>query len=102
MIVTLGILSAITFTSALAITSPACGGSNAIDRIYDCDQICDKYKECADANYDNAWCADDCRAAAKDDQAYQSKADDCETCIDDRSCVDSAFQCSAQCAGIVP
>lgn len=93
----LGLLSLFTMTLAAA----ACG-DNPIDRAYDCDQICDKYKECADANYDDDACADRCRDEAANSSAYEDQADACQSCIDDMSCVGSAFNCSTECGAIVP
>jgi hypothetical protein len=28
--------------------------------------------------------------------------EDCQSCVDDKSCVSSAFNCLTECAGIVP
>lgn len=83
----------------LAASSPGCDN---IERIYNCDQICDKYKDCADGNYDDDACGERCRDAAADSEAFEDKADDCQACIDGESCVAAAFNCSSECAGIVP
>ena len=29
-------------------------------------------------------------------------ANDCDTCLDDRSCASSVFSCSVECAGLLP
>jgi hypothetical protein len=97
----LGLLSMFVMAATMAVAGPGCS-DNAIDRAYDCDQICDKYKACADANYDDGACGDRCRDAAGDSEAYEDKADECQSCIDDRSCVGAAFGCATECAGIVP
>ncbi len=93
----LGFASLFTLSVAFAITAPAC---SSVDEAYDCNQICNKYKDCFDANYDASECASDCRASA-DDDSYAAKAEDCESCIDDRSCA-GTFACAGECAGIVP
>jgi hypothetical protein len=93
----------ITFVSlfALAIsfaaTTPGC---STVELAYDCDQICDRYQECFDADYDAGQCASECRANAGD-EAFGNTADECEACIDDRSCTGS-FSCVDECIGIVP
>ena len=33
---------------------------------------------------------------------YEDKADDCQSCINDRSCAGAVFNCGGECAGIVP
>ncbi len=96
----LGLIS--TFMMVLAAASaPGCS-DNAIDRAYDCNEICDKYRDCADANYDSSACASRCRDNASDDEAFEDKADACQSCIDDRSCAGAAFGCGTECVGIVP
>lgn len=95
----LGLLTLFSTTLAFAVTT---GCDNAIDRAYDCNVICDKYKECADANYDDGACAARCQDEAADSEAYEDQADECQACIDDRSCVGAAFNCSTECAAIVP
>lgn len=80
----------------------ATGACDSVDRAYDCNQICNKYKTCADANYDESACASRCRDEAAASEAYEDRADDCQACIDDRSCLGSVFNCSGECAGIVP
>lgn len=97
----LGLLSTFVMATLMAVSGPGCS-DNAVDRAYDCDQICDKYRDCADANYDDGACADRCRDNAGDDEAYEDKADECQACIDDRSCVGAAVGCATECAGIVP
>lgn len=97
----LGFLSMFVMAATMAVAGPGCS-DNAVDRAYDCDQICDTYKACADANYDDGACASRCRDEAADSEAYEDKADECQACIDDRSCVGAAFGCATECAGIVP
>src|SRR3954470_8484183 len=97
MIIKLGLAYLVSFS--VAFTAMSCG---AADRAYDCNRICNKYKDCADASYDASACASECRDNAADSEAYADKADDCQACIDDRSCAGAVFGCSSECAGIVP
>lgn len=97
-----GLFFALSTATLFAVTGPGCS-DNAIDRAYDCDQICDAYKECVDPNYDDDACGANCREEAADSEAYEDQADECQDCIDDaNSCSATVFNCSAECAGIVP
>lgn len=76
-------------------------GCNEIDRTFDCNQICDRWRDCVDDNYNTAACADRCEDNAANQAAFDQKADDCENCLDDRTCGES-IGCTADCVGIVP
>jgi len=93
----LGFASLFCMTLAFAVTAPAC---STIENSYNCDQICDRYADCFDANYDTEGCQADCEDAAEDD-GFADHAEDCQSCLDDRSCSGS-FACIDECAGIVP
>lgn len=76
--------------------SSAC---NDADDLIDCAKICNRYEDCVDDDYDVSECVDRCEDFA---DRNPGSADACESCIDDRSCIESVFQCGGQCAGIVP
>jgi hypothetical protein len=78
---------------------PSCGEA---DRLYDCQSVCNRYQSCFDSGYDVSSCRSRCTDSAERDMDYQRKADDCEACIDDRSCSSATFSCAVRCAGIVP
>lgn len=80
----------------------ACGADDEIDNAVDCDAICERYAECFDESYDESACADECRDNAGRDEDYEDKVDACESCIDDESCASGLFECTDECAGIVP
>lgn len=88
--------------AALTLTAGAVGCDGPLDRAIDCQKICTRYKDCANSSYDVNACADRCRSKAGSSDAFDQQADVCRNCLDDRSCVDSAFQCTAECAPIVP
>jgi hypothetical protein len=96
---TLKHLSAFAF---IFLTLGACGSDpiKSLDRSADCADICQKYKECIATDYDVSDCSDRCSDMNDDQQT--ARIDDCETCLDDKSCVNSVFSCTAECAGIVP
>ena len=77
-------------------------GCGAVESAYNCDTICNRYKDCFNSDYDTGVCAQRCRDAAADDSDYQRKANQCEACIDDRSCTSATFNCTLECGTIVP
>ena len=79
----------------------ALGGCGKVDQAFDCNQICNRYSDCFDENYDVSQCKTDCRDNAAADDTYADKASACETCLDDKSCTGS-FACVDECVGIVP
>lgn len=76
-------------------------GCGAIDSFVDCNQICNRYKDCVDSSYDAASCRDTCYQKSREDASYNSKANECDACLADRACSQS-LPCTIQCAGIVP
>ncbi len=93
----LGLAYTVALFTAFA-SLPAC---DDLEAAYDCNQICNRYQECLDDDYDTSACASRCRDNAEDDN-FADQAEDCQACIDDRSCVDATFGCAAECAAIVP
>jgi len=77
-------------------------GCDSVDRKFDCTQICQRYSDCFDSEYDVSGCVDRCEQNAEDSKDFDRKADDCENCLDDRSCAGSTFSCADECVGIVP
>jgi hypothetical protein len=92
-------LLAASILSLLAFTSVGC---DKADQIIDCNKICNKYKDCLNSDYDVGACVDRCEDKADKDDDAADQADSCESCIDDKSCAGSVFQCGAQCAAFVP
>ena len=76
--------------------------TDEIDRVTDCQQICSRYADCFDSSYDVDGCRNDCRDSADADEDFDQHVDNCENCLDDRSCSSATFSCAAECAGIVP
>lgn len=80
----------------------ACGKDDpitAIDRTTDCQQICDKFKDCFDSDYDVEECTDTCSDMVSEEDTDQ--IDECETCLDDAACGES-IGCTTECAGLIP
>ncbi len=81
------------------------GCSSTVDEVtdhIDCHQVCQRYADCFQADYDVEGCSDKCENSADDDSEQQRKLKMCDTCIDDRSCTDATFKCAGDCVGIVP
>lgn len=76
-------------------------GCDSVDTTIDCNQICNRYKDCIDIDYDTSACRNRCESNA-DDRDYSDKVNNCQTCIDERSCADSTFRCASECSNIVP
>ena len=81
----------------------ACGSDDpitAIDRSVDCSDICGRYQDCIDSDYDVDACISECNDMVNEEDTQA--IDDCEDCLDGEACTDSVFQCTSECAGIVP
>jgi hypothetical protein len=77
-------------------TQPGC---DDVDKTFDCAAVCNKVEECV-TDLDHDQCVDSCKDWADENQDNADRLDDCHDCLDDHSCVGSAFQCVAQCAFI--
>jgi len=79
------------------VTAPGCGA----DAAFDCQAVCSRYADCYDANFNVSKCREDCRTASKNDPEIRRKADACEACIGDKSCISATFACGTDCASII-
>lgn len=82
--------------AAFGFFSMSCG---EVSQSIDCHYICERYQDCFDSAYDVGACTDRCEAMYDSDP---HGADDCETCVDDRSCSGAVFPCADECSSIVP
>jgi hypothetical protein len=76
-------------------------GCEAIDVLSNCQNVCDKYQDCFDPEYDVGACRSRCQENSDNDD-FADEVDSCEACIDDRTCVDGAFDCGPDCNRVVP
>lgn len=86
---------------AVALGSVSAWGCSDLEEAVDCRDICSRYADCYDIDYDTGACESRCRSNASDDRDFADAANACETCLDDRSCTGS-FVCVDPCRGIVP
>ena len=89
----------VTFLAVSLLSS--CAVVQKIDSAIDCNGICERYASCFDKGYDVSACASRCRASASEKPDFRRKADMCNACLTDRSCV-SAFACVSECVSVVP
>ncbi len=94
-----GLLATFLLSIGVGVFTPSCGEA---DKLFDCQSVCSRYKDCFDDKYDVGTCRSRCKDSADRDVDYKRKADDCEACIDDRSCGSATFNCATRCGGIVP
>jgi len=95
-------IKALLACAALALGACADDAIEDIDEAGDCEEICDKYQECFDSNYNTGTCYDNCTEMA-DEMSRQDQEDECADCIDNNdSCGEATFACTAECVTIVP
>jgi hypothetical protein len=75
---------------------------DTVDAAFDCQSVCERYRDCFDKDYDVGACRSSCRTESANDSTVRSKADACEACIDDMSCSGAVFNCGQTCGAIVP
>jgi hypothetical protein len=86
----------------LAVVLSSCVVVQKVESAIDCNGICDRYASCFDKKYDTSACASRCRASASADVDFRRKADVCNACISERSCVAATFACVTECVSVVP
>lgn len=96
---TSGLLATFLLALGVGVATPSCGEA---DKLFDCQSVCSRYQDCVDHKYDVGTCRSRCKDNADRDTDYKRKADECDACIQDRSCGSAAFSCATSCVGIVP
>jgi hypothetical protein len=79
-----------------------CDAADDIEAEIDCRSVCNRYSECFDEGYDVGACQDRCEDSIDTGDLSQEDLDECDNCIDDRSCADATFSCATQCLSVVP
>ena len=79
-----------------------CSAADEVSNTIDCGQVCARYSDCFDADYDVEGCTDRCENSADASEDKERRLEMCDACIDDRSCGDATFNCADDCVGIVP
>jgi hypothetical protein len=81
--------------------SAGCSTDEIENRIT-CADVCNRYQECFDDDYDVSACVDRCEDDATADEEKEQRLETCEACIDDESCASALFECSTDCGQFVP
>jgi hypothetical protein len=90
------------FAASFTVGAGGLIGCDDADAAFDCADVCGRYQECFDADYDVGACRSRCRTASDNDATVRNRADACEACIDDMSCAGATFNCVQDCSAIVP
>lgn len=67
-----------------AATLPACGAKEYLN----CNDLCQKRRDCVDTNYDVGNCTSVCSDKANADANYAREVDTCKECISPLACTD--------------
>lgn len=94
-------LCAMTFAVTAATMGAGCAKDpiHQIDMQVDCENICNRYRDCYDASYNTSGCQDRCHAMVNHDP---NSANACDSCLDAHTCTTTPFSCGVQCQGILP
>lgn len=99
-------LRSITLTLTLGLaTLTGCNAPDPIreiDQSVDCADVCNRYRDCYDSSYDVDSCRDRCEGYVDSDGGMPFAANECDTCLDARSCAGSAFSCADECSPLLP
>jgi hypothetical protein len=86
---------------AAIVTFVGAGGCDETQNAFNCTDLCNRYQDCFDQNYDVSACSSRCQNLANDSQNFDERANSCQNCMNDNSCAGAALTCPS-CAGIVP
>lgn len=87
------------------VAAAGCGDDDPIDAIKNeitCNDVCQRYSDCFDDDYDVSGCTDRCENKATPDEEKEAQLEKCDACIDDKSCASAVFSCTTDCASFVP
>ena len=88
---------------ALSLTGVACSAADPITNKFDCKDVCQRYADCFNHDYDVDACKNRCESDASNSDSKQDKLDACHDCIGDQSsCVADIANCSDSCSAFVP
>lgn len=78
------------------------GGCDSTQNAWNCSDLCNRYQDCFDQNYDVSACSSRCQNLANNNQIVDERANACQNCMNQNSCnMATTFNCP-DCAGIVP
>jgi hypothetical protein len=78
------------------------GGCDETQNAWNCSDLCNRYRDCFDNNYDVNACNSRCQNLANNNQIIDERANACQNCMNQNSCaMATTFNCP-DCVGIVP
>ena len=83
----------------LAATGCQSGPIHDLDVEVDCNNLCNRYRDCFDSTYDVVACRNRCDETNNVDP---QSANECDTCLDPRACTEVVFACGDECYGLIP
>jgi hypothetical protein len=88
---------------AATFTAAGCGDDpeEVVNRIT-CNDVCQRYADCFDADYDVDGCTTRCTNDATANEEKEERLELCHECIDAESCTGAVFSCTAECSPFVP
>jgi hypothetical protein len=96
------VLAAVFMVGIIATATTLANGCGKADEIFDCQSVCERYRDCYNGDYDVDGCRQRCRNNSEKNSSVRDDADQCEACIGDKSCLSATFNCAAPCGAIVP
>ena len=86
----------------LALGGVACSAADPITNKWDCHDVCQRYADCVNDNYDVSACQDRCEHDASASDKKQNKLNDCHDCIgENSSCVSDIASCTSSCGTFI-
>jgi len=78
-----------------------CSAASDVSNKFSCHDVCQRYADCFNKDYDVDSCASKCESDADNSGDKQNKLDDCHDCIGDKSCVGDFASCSGSCGTFI-
>lgn len=87
----------------LALVPLACDDdAEVVENTATCAQVCDRYQECINRDYDVDSCTANCADRASEGENFREQINTCNDCLEERRCPSAVFNCTTQCIGLVP
>ncbi len=78
-----------------------CDDDDEVESAISCGDVCQTYQDCIDPDFDVAECTADCEDEVFGEDDAQARLDDCDDCLDARSCTEGTFECADDCVGVI-
>jgi len=85
----------------LGLSVTGCSAADQVENKITCADVCKRYKDCFNANYDTGACSKQCESQANSSADKDHRLTQCNACIDDKACAAAVFTCATDCAGVI-